>query len=140
MTKKYDIILEFIKDISSETKNAETYIFVKENIKNYNLTIDINSIALKNKLIEVNTKLTFEDKKENDKKSFFNLNYATVVKINDDVGGKKEIEKIVLCEVQNEIYPRLEKAFCNLLHDSGYTEINIENKIDFEKLYNDKIN
>ena len=140
MVKKYDIILEFIKDISSETKNAETYIFVKENIKNYNLTIDINSIALKNKLIEVNTKLTFEDKKENDKKSFFNLNYATVVKINDDVGGKKEIEKIVLCEVQNEIYPRLEKAFCNLLHGSGYTEINIENKIDFEKLYNEKIN
>ena len=140
MVKKYDIILEFIKDISSETKNTETYIFVKENIKNYNLTIDINSIALKNKLIEVNTKLTFEDKKENDKKSFFNLNYATVVKINDDVGGKKEIEKIVLCEVQNEIYPRLEKAFCNLLHDSGYTEINIENKIDFEKLYNEKIN
>ena len=140
MAKKYDIILEFIKDISSETKNTETYIFVKENIKNYNLTIDINSIALKNKLIEVNTKLTFEDKKENDKKSFFNLNYATVVKINDDVGGKKEIEKIVLCEVQNEIYPRLEKAFCNLLHDSGYTEINIENKIDFEKLYNEKIN
>jgi len=140
MEKKYEIILEFVKDMSSETKNAETYIFVKDNIKNYNLTIDINSLALKNKLIEISTKLIFEDKNENEKKSYFNITYATVVKLNDNVNGKKDIERIVLCDVQNEIYPRLEKTFCNMLHDSGYKGINIENKIDFEKLYKEKYN
>jgi len=140
MEKNYEIVLEFIKDISSETKNSETYIYVKENINKYSLNIDINSIPLKNKLIEVNTKLTFEDKSENENKSFFTINYATVVKILEDINNKKIVEKIILCDLQNEIYPRVEKSFLNLLITSGFKGIKIENKIDFEKLYKEKFN
>ncbi len=140
MKKNYEIVLEFIKDISSETKNSETYIYVKENINKYSLNIDINSIPLKNKLIEVNTKLTFEDKSESENKSFFTINYATVVKILENIDNKKAVEKIILCDLQNEIYPRVEKSFLNLLITSGFRGIKIENKIDFEKLYKEKFN
>ena len=139
MEKNYEIVLEFVKDISSETKNAETFVYVKENLKRYNLNIDINSLALKNQLIEVNTKLTFDDKSENENKSFFFINYATIIKINnmDDI---KIVEKIILCDLQNEIYPRVEKAFLDVLKVSGFKELEIETKIDFEKLYKEKFN
>ncbi len=139
MEKNYEIVLEFVKDISSETKNAETYIYVKENLKKYNLSIDINSLALKNQLIEVNTKLTFDDKSKNETKSFFFMNYATVIKIKN-MDDRKIIEKIILCDLQNEIYPRVEKAFLDVLKVSGFKEIEIETKIDFEKLYKEKFN
>ncbi len=139
MEKNYEIVLEFIKDISSETKNAETFIYVKENLKKYNLSIDINSLALKNQLIEVNTKLTFDDKSESENKSFFFINYATVIKINN-IDDRKIIEKIILCDLQNEIYPRVEKAFLDVLKVSGFKELKIETKIDFEKLYKEKFN
>tara|TARA_B100001250_G_scaffold351349_1_gene323476 strand:- start:182 stop:601 length:420 start_codon:yes stop_codon:yes gene_type:complete len=139
MEKNYEIVLEFVKDISSETKNAETYIYVKENLKKYNLSIDINSLALKNQLIEVNTKLTFDDKSKNEIKSFFFINYATVIKIKN-IDDRKVIEKIILCDLQNEIYPRVEKAFLDLLKVSGFKELEIETKIDFEKLYKEKFN
>ena len=140
MKKNYEIVLEFIKDISSETKASETYIYVKENINKYSLNIDITSIPLKNKLIEVNTKLTFEDKSESENKSFFTINYATVVKILEDIENKKVVEKVILCDLQNEIYPRVEKSFLNLLITSGFRGIKIENKIDFEKLYKEEFN
>ena len=139
MEKNYEIVLEFVKDISSETKNAETFIYVKENLKRYNLNIDINSLALKNQLIEVNTKLTFDDKSENENKSFFFINYATIIKINN-MDDRKAVEKIILCDLQNEIYPRVEKAFLDVLKVSGFKELEIETKIDFEKLYNEKFN
>tara|TARA_Y200000002_G_scaffold366401_1_gene357329 strand:+ start:25 stop:453 length:429 start_codon:yes stop_codon:yes gene_type:complete len=140
MKKNYRILSEFIKDLSSETPNVETYIFVKENISKYHLNIDITSKALKDKLIEVNTTLKFEDKEPNDKKSYFEINYATVVKIENDIKDKKSLEKIILCDVQNEIYPNLEKAFLNLIHNSGHPEIKFEKKVDFEKLYNERLN
>ena len=140
MTKKYKILSKYIKDMSSETPNIETYIFVKDYISKYQLNIDINSKALKNKMIEINTILKFEDKKENKKKSYFEINYSTIVKINDEVEKKQDLEKIVLCDVQNEIYPDLEKSFLNLLHNSGYPDIKIEKKIDFEYLYRQRIN
>ena len=139
MEKNYEIVLEFVKDISSETKNAETYIYVKENLKKYNLSIDINSLALKNQLIEVNTKLTFDDKSKNETKSFFFINYATVIKIKN-MEDKKIMEKIILCDLQNEIYPRVEKAFLDVLKVSGFKELEIETKIDFERLYKEKFN
>ena len=139
MEKNYEIVLEFVKDISSETKNAETYIYVKENLKNYNLSIDINSLALKNQLIEVNTKLTFDDKSKNEIKSFFFINYATVIKIKN-MEDRKIMEKIILCDLQNEIYPRVEKAFLDVLKVSGFKELEIETKIDFERLYKEKFN
>ena len=133
MTKKFKILGKYIKDMSSETKDAETYIFVKENILKYQLNIDINSQALKDKMIEVNTILKFEDKEDSKRKSYFEMNYATIVKINDDVKDKKDLEKIILCDTQIEIYPDLENLL-NMLHNSGYEGVKFE-KNDFESLY-----
>ena len=140
MSKNYKILSKYIKDMSSETPDVETYIFVKEYISKYQLNIDINSKPLKNKMVEVNTILKFEDKEENKKKSYFEINFATIVKINDDVKEKKDLEKILLCDVQIEIYPELEKSFLNLLHNSGYPELKFDKKIDFEKLFSQRLN
>ena len=140
MIEKFKILAEFIKDMSSETPDAQTYLFVKDNISKYHLNIDINSKALKNKLIEINTILKFEDKESNDKKSHFEIVYASIVKIDDEIKEKNDLEKIILCDVQNKIYPNLEKAFLNLLNDSGFPGIKLEKKIDFNKLYNEKNN
>jgi preprotein translocase subunit SecB len=140
MTEKFKILAEFIKDMSSETPDVQTYLSVKDNISKYHLNIDINSKALKDKLIEINTILKFEDKESNDKKSHFEIIYASIVKVDDDVKEKKDLEKIILCDVQNKIYPNLEKAFLNLLNDSGFPGIKLEKKIDFNKLYNEKNN
>ena len=140
MTEKYKILSKYIKDMSSETSDVETYIFVRDYISKYQLNIDINSKPLKNKMIEVNTILKFEDKKENKKKSYFEINYSTIVKVNDEIKEKKDLEKIILCDVQIEIYPELEKSFLNLLHNSGYPNVKFEKKIDFEQLYNQRLN
>mgnify|MGYP001414266856 FL=1 len=140
MSEKFKIMAQFIKDMSSETPDAITYLYVKEYLKNYNLDINITSKALKNRMIEVNTKLTYQDKTKSKNKSFFEITYATIVKIDEDVKNVKVMEKIVLCDVQNKIYPNLEKIFLNLLSDSGYPGVKIEKKIDFEDLYKKKTN
>mgnify|MGYP002006553071 CR=1 FL=1 len=140
MTEKFKILTQYIKDISGETNNVETYLFVKENISKYHLNIDITSKALKNKLIEINTTLKFEDKEVNEKKAFFEIVYATIISVEDILKEKKDLEKIILCDVQNIIYPNIEKAFLNLIHDSGYPEIKFDKKVDFEKLYNERFN
>ena len=140
MTKNYKILAKFIKDMSSETPDAETFIFVKDNISKYQLNIDINSKALKNKMIEINTIFKFEDKEKNQKKSYFEINFATIVKIDDEVKEKKELEKIILCDAQVEIYPDLEKSFLDLVHNSGYPGVKFEKKIDFVNLYNKRFN
>ena len=140
MTEKYKILAKYIKDLSSETPDVETYLFVKDQIAKYQLGIDINSTALKNNMVEVNTTFKFEDKENNQKKSYFELVYSTIIKINDDIKDKKELEKIILCDSQIKIYPDLEKSFLDLLRNSGYPEVKFEKKIDFEKLYREKIN
>tara|TARA_B110000003_G_scaffold112755_1_gene115373 strand:+ start:138 stop:560 length:423 start_codon:yes stop_codon:yes gene_type:complete len=140
MTENFKILAQFVKDISSETPDVQSYIFVKENISKYQLNIDISSKALKNKMVEVNTTLKFEDKELNEKKSYFEIVYASIVKINEDVKDKKNLEKIILCDVQNKIYPNLEKTFLDLLHNSGFPEVKLEKKIDFNKLYNERFN
>ena len=140
MTEKYKILGKYIKDLSSETKDIETYLFVKDNISKYQLGIDITSKALKNKMIEVSTTFKFEDKEDNKKKSYFEIIFATIIKIDDSVKDKKELEKIILCDVQIKIYPDLEKSLLDLLHNSGYPGIKFEKKIDFEELYNQKFN
>ena len=140
MTEKYKILGKYIKDLSSETKDVETYLFVRDNISKYQLGIDITSKALKNKMIEVCTTFKFEDKEQNEKKSYFEIIFATIVRVNDDIRDKKELEKIILCDVQIEIYPDLEKSLLNLLHNSGYPGIKFEKKVDFENLYNQRFN
>ena len=140
MTENFKILTEFVKDMSSETPDIQSYLFVKDNIAKYHLNIDIVSKPLKNKLIEVNTTLKFEDKEFNEKKSNFELTYTSIVKINEEIKNKKELEKILLCDVQNKIYPNLEKIFVNLLENSGFPGVKFDKKVDFNKLYNEKFN
>ena len=138
MTKNYKILGKYIKDVSGETPDVETYIFVKDQISKYQLHIDITSKPLKNKMIEIETLMKFADKEESKKKSYFEISFATVIKIDDEIKEKKELEKIVLCDVQ--IYPDLEKSLLDLLHNSGYPDIKFEKKINFEELYNQRLN
>ena len=140
MTKKYKILAKYIKDMSSETPDIETYIFVRDYIGKYQFNIDINSKPLKDKMVEINTILKFEDKQENKKKSYFEINYSSIVRIDEDITEKKDLEKIILVEVPTEIYPELEKSFLNLLHNSGYPNVKFEKKVNFEQLYNQKFN
>tara|TARA_Y100000741_G_C17821642_1_gene382513 strand:+ start:19 stop:447 length:429 start_codon:yes stop_codon:yes gene_type:complete len=140
MTENYKVLAKYIKDLSSETPDIETFLFVKENISRYQLNIDINSKAIKNKLVEINIRLKFEDKEQSEKKSYYEIVYATVIKVSDDIKDKKELEKIILCEVPNKVYPDLENAFLNLMHNSGHPGIKLEKKIDFNKLYNERFN
>ena len=140
MTKKFKILTKYVKDISAETPDVETYLFVKENISKYKLNIDIKSKPLKNKLIEIQITFIFEDKGSNEKKSYFEIVYAVVVKIDDDVKDKKDLEKIILCEVPDTVYPELEKVFLNLVHDSGFPGLKFEKKVDFNKLFSERFN
>ena len=140
MAEKFKIITQFVKDMSSETPNVETYLYVKEYIKNYNLNIEITTKPLKNRMIEVSTKLDYMDKGKSKNKSHFEINYASIIEIDEEIKDRKIIEKIILCDVQKEIYPSLEKVFINLLSSSGFPDIKFEKKIDFEKLYNEKFN
>ena len=140
MAEKFKILTQFIKDMSSETPDVETYLYVKEYIKNYNLNIEITTKPIKNRMIEVNTKLDYMDKGKSKNKSHFEMSYASIIKIDEEIKDRKIIEKIILCDVQKEIYPNLEKTFINLLSSSGFPSIKFEKKIDFEKLYNQKSN
>ena len=140
MTEKFKILGNYIRDLSSETPDIETYLYVKDYISKYQLNIDITSKPLKNKMIEVSTTLKFDDKTGSKKKSYFEIIFVTIIKINEEITEKKELEKIILCDVQTKIYPDLEKSFLNLLHNSGYPDIKFEKKIDFENLYNQRFN
>ena len=140
MTEKFKILGKYIKDLSSETPNAETYLFVRDRISSYQLDIDISSKALKNKMIEIITTFKFVDKEKNEKKSYFEIVYSTIIQLNEEIKEKKELEKIILIDVQNKIYPDLEKSLLDLLHNSGYPGIKFEKKVDFENLFKQKFN
>ena len=140
MTKNYEIILQYIQDLSVEIPSAETFVYSREYITKYSLGININTKVLKNEMIEVVTKLTYKDPSENKKKSHFEISYSTVIKITDKTIRKAELEKILLCDLQVEIYPRLEKIFMNLIKDAGFPELKLEKKIDFKKLYQERMN
>ena len=140
MAEKFKILTQFVKDMSSETPNVETYLYVKDYIKNYNLNIEITTKPLKNRMVEVNTKLDYMDKGKSQNKSHFEMNYASIIKIDEEIKDRKIIEKIILCDVQKEIFPEIEKALLNLLHISGYPNVKFLKKVDFEELYNKKFN
>ena len=140
MIEKYKILAKFIKDMSAETPDIETFIFVKNYISKYNLSIDISSIPLKDRVIEINTKLSLADPKNNQKKSYFEIIYATIIKLDESINKSEEIEKIILCDVQNKIYPELEKIILKLVVDSGYPETRPNKKVNFEELYKNRKN
>ena len=136
MTENYKILAKFVKDMSSETPDVDTYLFVKDNISNYSLGIDIKSKALKEKILQVETTLRYSDKNQNNnKKSFFEMIFATIIRLDENIKEKKDLGRIVLCDLQNEIYPEIEKIFLNVLHGSGYPELNFQKKVDFDELY-----
>ena len=140
MTKKFEIVLNYIKDLSVEIPDAQTFIFSKEYITKYSLGINVTTNGMKNGMIEVITMLHYKDPNDNKKKSYFEISYATVVKIIDKNLKKEDLEKIILIEVQNEIYPTLEKIFLNVIRDAGFPNLALEKKVDFEKLYNQRFN
>ena len=140
MSEKYKILSGYVKDLSSETPNVESYLYTKDNISKYELDIDINSKPLKDKLIEINTTLKFQDKSQTEKKSYFEVVYSSIVKIGEDIKEKKELQKIILCDIQNEIFPKLEKVLINMITDSGYPGVKFDKKVDFTKLFNEKFN
>tara|TARA_Y100001958_G_scaffold97185_1_gene66986 strand:- start:635 stop:1066 length:432 start_codon:yes stop_codon:yes gene_type:complete len=140
MAEKYKILSTYIKDLSSETPDVESYLYTKDNISKYELDIDINSKPLKNKLIEVNTKLKFQDKTQSEKKSYFEIVYAIIIRIENEIKEKKDLQKIILCDVQNEIFPNLEKILIKTLADSGFPGVKFEKRVDFTKLFNEKFN
>ena len=136
MTKNYKILAKFVKDMSSETPDIDTYLFVKDNISNYSLGIDIKSKGLKEKILQVETTLKYYEKNQNNnKKSFFEMVFATVIRLDENIKEKKDLKKIILCDLQNEIYPEIEKTFLNVLHGSGYPELSFQKKVNFEELY-----
>ena len=138
MTLKHEIILSYTKDLSVETPDAESLISARENISKYSLNFDLNSKFLKNKMIEVETKLTYQDKTKNKKKTYFEMIYATIVKIDEEDPNKEDVKKFILCDLQIKIYPQIEKIFLNILKMSGFPDIQLKSKIDFNKLYNDR--
>tara|TARA_B100000767_G_scaffold266285_1_gene283423 strand:+ start:434 stop:862 length:429 start_codon:yes stop_codon:yes gene_type:complete len=140
MTENFKIIGSFIKDMSSETPDAQTFIFVRDKISKYRLNIDINSKAVKNGIIEVNILIKFTDQPEILKKAHFEITYTSIVKVDEKISDKKEMEKIILCDVPNKIYPDLERIFLNLLTDSGYPGIRFEKKVNFTELYKQRAN
>ena len=140
MEKKYTVLAKFIKDMSVETKDAQTYLFVKENIKNYHLKISINSKAIKNKMIEIDTGLNFDDKQGNEFRTNFEMTYTSIIKLNEANIDKEKLEKIILIEVQNEIYPDMEKSFLDMVRNAGYDNFTIDKKINFETLYENRTN
>ena len=140
MSKKFKILTQFVKDMSCETPDVETYLYVKEYLKNYNLNIDITTKPLKNRMIEINTKLSYTDKGKTKNKSYFEITYASIIKIDEQIKDREVIEKIILCDAQKEIYPNLEKIFINLLTSAGFPGIKFEKKVDFEELYNQRLN
>ena len=140
MTKKYEIIIKYVQDLSVEIPNTETFIFSREYITKYILWINISSKTVKNKMIEIITKLTYKDPSENKKKSHFEISLATVIKLLDEKIEKIELEKILLCDVQKEIYPDLERTLIKLIKDCGFPELKLEKKIDFDQLYKKRTN
>tara|TARA_B100000579_G_scaffold405788_1_gene391717 strand:+ start:420 stop:839 length:420 start_codon:yes stop_codon:yes gene_type:complete len=139
MTTKHKILVGYIKDLSVETPDPESLIAARENITKYSLKLDVTSKILKNKMIEVYSRLSYEDKK-NKKKSFFEMTYATVVRIEEEKPNPKEIKKFILCDLQIQIYPNIQKTFEQILKLSGFPNLKLSGNIDFNKLYNEKNN
>ena len=140
MTEKFKILAKYIKDMSSETPDVETYISTGNNIGKYQLDIDIKSIALKNNMIEVIITLKFQHKDTQLKRSHFEIIYAVAVKIDESIKEKKDLEKIVLCDVPNSVVSDIEKSFTDMMNNSGFPNIKLEKKIDFTKLYLERFN
>ena len=135
MTKNYKILTSYVKDISSKISGTEDYIYLKDNIPKYSLGIDINSVPLKSNMAEVNIKLTFDNRSEENKKAYFEMVHTTVIRVEETAVSKDGLKKIFLSDVPTEIYPEIEKKFFEIVKSIGYPEIKLGKRIDFKELF-----
>ena len=135
MTKNYKILTSYVKDISSKISGTEDYIYLKDNIPKYSLGIDINSVPLKSNMAEVNIKLTFDNRSEENKKAYFEMVHTTVIRVEESAVSKDGLKKIFLSDVPTEIYPEIEKKFFEIVKSIGYPEIKLGKRIDFKELF-----
>jgi preprotein translocase subunit SecB len=138
MSINYKIILNYIKDISLEVPDADTLIVSRENISKYLTDIQISSKVMKNNTMEIDTKMIYYDKTKNKKKSRFEITYSTIIKLEDNKPPEKDLEKLILSDLQIEIYPQIKKISENILKMSGFPKVELKN-IDFNKLYIQKL-
>ncbi len=134
----YKILSKFIKDISFEIPNAQTFVMLEKEISKYNLNFDIKSKQFKENIIEVNTTLKLVPNQELKNKMLTEINFAALVSIEKNLENKKELEKIILVKVPTEIYPNLYETFVFLFSQTGIKNISIEKEVNFEKMYNEK--
>ena len=134
----YRIISKFIKDISFEIPNAQAFVMLEKEIENYSLNFDIKSSTYKNNIIEVNTILKITPNQNVKHKILTEINYTSLVSIEKNFEDKKELEKIVLVKVPQDIYPKLYETFVFLFKQAGIENIKIEKEVDFEKLHSQR--
>ena len=140
MENKFKIIVSYIKDLSVEIPSPEALVTIRNTIPEYKMKVDINSKPLKRKMIEVLTTLTYENQNKKKEKGFFQIAYANVIEIVDLQINKTDLEKIILSDLQIMMYQELEEKFLNILQSSGLPDLKFGNKIDFEKLYKERLN
>ncbi len=140
MEDKYKIILSYIQDLSIEIPSPESLLTIRNTIPEFQMQVGINSKPLKRKMIEVVTTLNYSNPSKKKVTGFFEIKYATVINVLDLKIEKKELEKIVLCDLQIKIYPELEQKFLTILKNSGLPNLKFGKKIDFEELYKARLN
>ena len=140
MENKYKIIISYIQDLSVEIPSPENLITIRNTTAEYRMAVDISTKPSKRKMIEVITKLTYSNPNKKKDKGIFEIKYATVIDILDLKINKDELEKIILCDLQTEIYPELEEKFLTILKNSGLPDLKFGKKIDFEQLYKARLN
>ena len=131
----YKIVSKFIKDISFEIPNAQSFVMLEKEIQNYSLNFDIKSSPYKNNIIEVNTTLKMVPNQEVKHKILGEITGASLVSIDQGFTDKNAIEKIVLVDVPQEIYPTLYETFVFLFKQAGIKNVQINKEVDFKKLY-----
>ena len=140
MENKFKIIVSYIKDLSVEIPSPEALVTIRNTIPEYKMKVDIKSKPLKRKMIEVLTTLTYENPNKKKEKGFFQIAYANVIEIVDLKINKVDLEKVILSDLQIIMYPELEEKFLTILRSSGLPDLKFGNKINFEKLYKERLN
>ena len=140
MENKYKIVISYIQDLSVEIPSPESLITIRNTTPEYRMAVNISSKPSKRKMIEVLTTLTYSNPNKKKAQGYFQIRYATVIEILDIKIKKDELEKIILCDLQTEIYPDLEQKFLSILKNSGLPNLKFDKKINFEKLYKERLN
>ena len=136
----YKIVSKYIKDVSFEIAEAKSYFLLEKNIKNYTFVCDIKSKSIRDKIIQIDVSLRLEPlDKNSDKNVYVSVELSSIIQIEGDV-KKDELEKIVLIKVPTTVYPEIRNILIFLFEKSGFNKINIDHKIDFSKLYENRKN